>query len=708
MKLSNIKIKSIKDIIRKKKGIVETNKKLENTDDYVQPDNMEMDEWREPQVQSLPAKRNKFVNFIIKYSLLVYVVVACTINFLIETMSRHSFLEALEYMFQSKNVFLYNSYLIFVTLTFIYLVRKRIFAFIVIGGTWLLGGIINGVILFFRVTPLTGTDLNLIKSGVAVGMKYLTIDQIILASILTIIVICLLIFAGIRTPKYKGKMRYPRYIALSALLLISILPITKICVKARILSTYFGNIVNAYEDYGFPYCFGCSVILKGIDCPDNYGEAGVKKIINRNGKDSYNTSNTPNIIIVQLESFFDPILIKGLRLSKDPIPNFRYLKNNFSSGYINVPVVGAGTVNTEFEVLTGMSLRSFGPGEYPYKTILTEDICESVAYNLKDIGYSTHVVHNNVATFYGRMSIFPVLGFDTFTSEEMMNITDYTPLGWPKDAVLKDSIMECLNSTPNNDFVYTITVQSHGGYPSNHMLQSDITVGGTESEEKRNSMEYYVAQVNEVDQFIGDLVEELSNYHEDTVLVLFGDHQPSLGQEDKNLVNGSIYQTEYVIWDNFGLKTSDKNLKSYQLSASVLDMLDIHVGTLMKYHQERMKTKFYYSDLEVLQYDMLYGNKYVYGGINPYEEVDMQMGIKDIAITSVTASFQEGITITGENFNKYSRVKVNDKEADVLFIDQNTLRIEGSNINIGDTYKVSQISEEKDILSSSALYIVEN
>ena len=37
-----------------------------------------------------------------------------------------------------------------------------------------------------------------------------------------------------------------------------------------------------------------------------------------------------------------------------------------------MPSVGAGTANTEFEVLTGMSMRFFGPGEYPYKTYVKD------------------------------------------------------------------------------------------------------------------------------------------------------------------------------------------------------------------------------------------------------------------------------------------------------------------------------------------------
>ena len=93
-------------------------------------------------------------------------------------------------------------------------------------------------------------------------------------------------------------------------------------------------------------------------------------------------------------------------MSEDPIPNFHNLEANYSTGYLTVPVVGAGTANTEFEVLTGMSMQYFGTGEYPYKTILKQTDCESIADDLSQIGYGTHVVHNNTATFYSRNNAF--------------------------------------------------------------------------------------------------------------------------------------------------------------------------------------------------------------------------------------------------------------------------------------------------------------
>ncbi|MGB4657555.1 MAG: LTA synthase family protein [Mobilitalea sp.] len=699
MKIFNkdIKFSIIKDNIFKKKNKVKYKKMSGKIMDYDEDPNSEMDEWLEP---DLPlAKTNKIKSVIGKYSLLFYMIVAIIINFMIETISRHSFVEAYNFFIERSHVVLYNSFIIFVTLTLTYLFRKRIFAFLVISGVWLTGGIANGVILTYRVTPFTGTDLKLIGSAAEVATKYLSIDQIILAAIAAVAVICFLVYMGHRSAKYTGKMRYRRNILLIVLLFLSIIPVTQLSVKTNVLSTYFGNIVIAYEDYGFPYCFWCTVIAKGIDCPNNYDEKTVKKILNRDGEDSYNIDKTPNIIIVQLESFFDPESIKALELSEDPIPNFRRLEKYYTSGYITVPVVGAGTANTEFEVITGMSLRYFGPGEYPYKTILTDNVCESVAYNLKGIGYATHAIHNNVADFYGRDAVFAKLGFDTFTSEEMMNITEYTPLGWAKDEVLTSTVMDCLKSTEGQDFIYTITVQSHGGY-QNEQPHEDmkISVNGTVNEEESNPVEYYVNQLNEVDEFIGALVEELSNYEEDTILVLFGDHQPSLDLQAKDLTNGSIYQTEYVIWDNMGLKASDKNIKSYQLAAIALDKAGIHVGTLMKYHQVRMGTRNYALNLDVLQYDMLYGDKYVYGGESLLEETVLQMGVKNIIITEVTNELTGNVTLKGENFNSFSKAKINEEDVETIYVDENTLTLVESTIKYGDILEVDIVSSDDKIL----------
>lgn len=637
------------------------------------------------------------------------------LNFAIESFSRRSLTSGFEYLFDSPIVFFYNSLIILVTLSIIFLTKRRVFLYVVISTTWLGLGITNGIILSNRVTPFTAVDFMLIKSGLAIMNTYLSNLQISLIFIgLAIIVIGFVMF-WIFAPKYNTKINFKKNIISIGVFLFSFSILTHICIGTKVLSTYFGNIAFAYLDYGFPYCFSNTLLNTGIDKPKSYSESTINNIFTNNiidgiiGKNitvlsGRNNKTSPNIIMLQLESFFDPTLVNGLTFSKDPVPNFRELKNTFTSGFLNVPSIGAGTANTEFEILSGMSLDFFGPGEYPYKTILKEKTCESISYNLKELGYSTHAIHNHQGTFYGRNFVFSQLGFDTFTSVEYMNIKERTPLNWAKDSILTEEIISTLNSTENKDFIYTISVQGHGDYPKYKILDNPkVTLTGIEDEEQYNAFEYYVNQINEMDTFIGELVNTLSKIDEDTILVLYGDHLPSLGLTDDMLKNNSLYQTEYVIWNNFDLTKEDADLESYQLTSSVLKKLGISNGTLIQYHQNYKNSYNYQENLELLQYDILYGEQYIYDGINPFVASDLKMGVKNISILSVSTSNNQ-VYVHGENFTEASRVTINENTVDTIFIDESTLQIPNTTINDLDSFKVNQVKGHT-VLSSTDEFI---
>lgn len=640
------------------------------------------------------------------------------LNFLIESFSRRSITSGLKFLFTSPIVFFYNSLIVLLTLSFIFLTKRRVFLYVVICTIWLGFGITNGIILSNRVTPFTAIDFTLIKSGLAIMNTYLSKIQISLIFIgLAIIVIAFIIF-WVFAPKYNKKINYKKNIFSIGVFLFLFSILTQICIDSKVLSTYFGNIAFAYLDYGFPYCFSNTLLNTGIHKPKNYSESTIKSIFSNNITEETAKKNitvlggtnnkiAPNIIMLQLESFFDPTSVKGLTFSEDPVPNFRELKNKFTSGFLNVPSIGAGTANTEFEILTGMSLDFFGPGEYPYKTILKDKTCESISYNLKDLGYSTHAIHNHQGTFYGRNSVFSQLGFDTFTSVEYMNVKERTPLNWAKDSILTEEIVSALDSTENEDFIYTISVQGHGDYPKDKIIYDPkITLTGISNEDQYNAFEYYVNQINEMDTFIGELIDTLSKIDEDIVLVLYGDHLPSLGLTDDMLNNHSVYQTEYIVWNNFNLSKNNTDLEAYQLTSSVLNTLGISKGTLNQYHQNYKNSYNYQENLELLQYDMLYGEQYIYDGINPFIASDLKMGVKDINIFSVSTS-NDQIYVKGENFTEASRVTINEGTVDTIFIDESTLQVPDTTINDLDSFKVNQI-KGRTILSSTDEFIYNN
>ena len=80
---------------------------------------------------------------------------------------------------------------------------------------------------------------------------------------------------------------------------------------------------------------------------------------------------------------------------------------------------------------------------------------------------------------------------------------------------------------------------------------------------------------------------------------------------------------------------NDQDLTAYQLTSSVLNSLNIDNGVLTKFHNQFKNTSDYLADLKLLQYDMLYGEQYIYGGTNPFIATDLKMGTYDISITDV-------------------------------------------------------------------------
>lgn len=639
----------------------------------------------------------KLSSFCNKISLILQAIGCAVLYFFIEAISRHSFVEAWTFMTDKPLVFAYNAGFIFVTMLVVYLFRSRVFLRCLIGGLWLLLGAVNGIILSARVTPFTGPDLHMLTDGLSIMKKYLPPAGVVIACIIIGAAVLGLLVLLIRGPKYKGTLKYRYNIPLVLAAFVAFGGITQLALEKRVLSNYFGNIAFAYEDYGYPYCLATTVFNTGIGCPRDYSEEEIERI-QRTEKHLPETTEKehPNIVFVQLESFFDPELVNYLEISEDPIPTFRKLMDEYSSGYFKVPSVGAGTANTEFESITGMSMHYFGPGEYPYKSILKETTCESAPYVLKELGYATHAIHNNEANFYGRKSIFPNLGFDSFTSEEYMPREDeQNALGWVKDGILTEEIVKCLDATEEKDYVYTISVQGHGDYPTEPILEDpEITVSGSPTEEQNYKWEYYVNEIREMDNFIKDLVETLSEYPEDVVLVLYGDHLPTMDLKVEDVENRYLFQTQYVIWDNFGLEEKDVNLSAYQIAAEVLDRVGIHEGTIFRYHQARRNTKNYQVDLETLQYDLLYGDRYAYGGKNPFKRTKMTLGLYDVTLDSMELISEEEHTyyINGTNFTPSSQMQINGEWYDTIYLNPTTLMITGRELQDFDRIAVHQRS----------------
>jgi hypothetical protein len=241
-----------------------------------------------------------------------------------------------------------------------------------------------------------------------------------------------------------------------------------------------------------------------------------------------------------------------------------------------------------------------------------------------------------------------------------------------------------------------------------------------------------------MDGFIQDLIIQLNQRNEPTIVVFYGDHLPGFEWTEEEMKNKSLFQTEYVIWNNLNLPKEKKDVEAYQLAAYLLDLLDIHEGTMMRYHQKYFETEAskdgyitdtevleegditdtdaskegditdtetskegditdmeapeegYLKDMEVLEYDILYGEHEVYNGETPFLPTDLQIGIDQIQLDFVVYQ-DSNLLVFGENFNQYSTVCMDDKPLETMYAGKQLLIVKG----IEKTEKENRKTEKK-------------
>lgn len=687
-----------------------------------------------------------------KKRLLVFVGIwSIVLNYFLEASLRKNLITGFtQGLFFQPLTFLFNSLIIFCSFSLLLFLKRRMFYFLIVSVLWIAMAVVNFILLCMRMsTPLNGSDFRVITTALDIIETYLSKFQIVLVILAVIGVVAFLSFAFIKGRKSERNL----YFSGSAFGVIISVTLAAVLFYSNVVvnSEHFDNLPNTYREYGFTYSFLSSVLDHGIKKPKNYKEDKVKEVMNSVGieaddvptmgvqkpENDENRLNAvigslsdddtgrmpengirtasvdkPNIIFLQLESFYDPMNVENLVFDKDPLPVYRSLMNECMSGLLTVPSIGAGTANTEFEVITGMDIDHFGIAEYPFLSILQNHSCESIAFDCKEYGYSAHGIHNHTGTFYDRHIVYKNLGFDTFTSIENMTPVSRNERGWAKDSMLVNEIMGVLNYTPEQaDVVYTVSVQSHGKYPDspeaydaiyNEEHPPHILVSGNEEDPEKPGVDYWVNQIYEVDAFVGDLVSTLKTFAEPTVLVMYGDHLPAFSLDTWNIREGDLYQTQYVIWSNFDIPDyGDRDLYAFQLSSYVMSMFDIDSGYINKLHQKFAAENVnfdddesYFDDMHLFQYDMLYGKKYVYGCEERYFPSNIRYGYKDITITDINIQ-GDTLYVYGTGFNeRYSQIFVNGVKKDTTFVKDGCVSASGVELNDGDTVRVVQVTTD--------------
>ena len=160
--------------------------------------------------------------------------------------------------------------MIFVTFSIVYLFKRRIFVRIIISALWIILGIANGYILLKRVTPFNAQDLKIAGDGIALINNYCNGFEVVVIAIGAAALVVWLVSMWRRGGQYTGKVHHVASLLGIVVCCILYTFVTNAAIDKRVVSTYFGNIAFAYEDYGLPYCFSASLFNTGISEPNGY------------------------------------------------------------------------------------------------------------------------------------------------------------------------------------------------------------------------------------------------------------------------------------------------------------------------------------------------------------------------------------------------------------------------------------------------------
>lgn len=607
-----------------------------------------------------------------------------------------SVFKGVSFIFKNTYFFIINYLIIFLSFAICFFFKRRLVLISLFALLWFILGLANFIVMIHRPMPIAAVDFVVMTTTMDIIPHYFSIFHIALIGLGVLAGIALFVYLFIKSKKHERTLKQTLTPTVTAASLLIIFLVGG-NVTGNLKISY--NDVNAaYDEHGFVYCFASSFFAKGIPKPNDYSLNDIQMTAEKYKNVRSDSTATPNIIVVQLESFMDPSKYSKYTLTRDPIPNFHRICSENGENSLVVPSNGGGTVNTEFEVLTGMNLEYFGTIEYPYTTVLKETTCEAVPYILDDYGYTSHAIHNHTGVFYARHLVYPNLGFDTFIPLEFMQ-HEKTETGWAKDTAIFESIKESVESTAGQDFVFAVTVQGHGAYNNFDDPNNPFKIKGKEeltgSEYKKACMyEHYSSLLHETDKVIGDLYNYIMNSDEEFIVILYGDHLPSLDISPDQYTYGSSYMTTYTMFSNikdgFTYKFTNA-LPSYRLMSSLFTELGIDSGLINKINRN-YKDPGYEIELRNIQYDMLYGKGYSYGDKH-YARKDIKFGCNDIIITSVV--YEDGfLTVRGNNFNQKSEININGRERETAFIDKNTIVCACSKISDEDIISVCQTAVE--------------
>jgi len=240
----------------------------------------------------------------------------------------------------------------------------------------------------------------------------------------------------------------------------------------------------------------------------------------------------PDIIQVLEESTFDPSIFMGCDIPQCRVSMFQQDERTRAHGPLRTHTAGGGTWVSEFSVLTGIPQDIFGPSGMYAPYTLAPRVQDTLPKFLSRIGYLTIAIYPVGGNFINARNAYRAYGFDRFYDINDLGLTAWHTSDSQLFAAAK-RIYDKVKKPKQPVFIMILTMEQHGPHDSAPL--SSLTAPFNEGlihdlpNDQALNLTTYLARLHKSDVGMSQLEHDFLDRPDPTVLVHFGDHQPSFG-----------------------------------------------------------------------------------------------------------------------------------------------------------------------------------
>lgn len=323
------------------------------------------------------------------------------------------------------------------------------------------------------------------------------------------------------------------------------------------------SATEQYLSHGFLYPFLHSISDTVETAPTGYHSRDAAALMEQYADADIPEEQKVNFVGIMLEAYNDFTRFDIPQMNPEVYAVWHQLEQEGYAGNLVTNIFAGGTVDTERGFLTGYSNWINYRGDV-----------NAYPWYFRQQGYRVEGMHPSNQWFYNRVNVNAYLGFERyrFTEDYFYSLANWDTAGddifFP--ALLREYEAATADETPY--FNFSVTYQGHGPYPdAEYVWAGDpadvLSDDGSLTEEQYYIFANYLASVQNTNDNLKVFTDYLRTDEEPVVLILFGDHNPWLG--DGNEVYEALdvdfsmdtrtgflnyYSTRYIIWANDAAK----------------------------------------------------------------------------------------------------------------------------------------------------------